>query len=61
MSDRNEPLDPRHQGEQPPHAAQEQPPTGREGAMEPAPDYGRHTYRGFGRLKGRTALITGGG
>jgi hypothetical protein len=28
--------------------------------MDPAPDYGAETYQGFGRLRGRVALITGG-
>ena len=28
--------------------------------MEPLPDHGEESYKGFGRLKGRKALITGG-
>lgn len=51
--------DPREQGKQPPQAKQEQPSTGVEGEMQPAPDYGLHSYRGFGRLDKRKALITG--
>jgi hypothetical protein len=27
--------------------------------MEPRPDHGEESYQGFGRLKGRRALITG--
>jgi NAD(P)-dependent dehydrogenase (short-subunit alcohol dehydrogenase family) len=33
---------------------------GREGEMDPRPDYGEDSYRGSGRLEGRKALITGG-
>lgn len=33
---------------------------GLESEMRPAPDYGEDTYRGSGRLEGRTAIITGG-
>jgi NAD(P)-dependent dehydrogenase (short-subunit alcohol dehydrogenase family) len=33
---------------------------GREGEMDPQPDYGEHSYRGSGRLEGRRALVTGG-
>jgi NAD(P)-dependent dehydrogenase (short-subunit alcohol dehydrogenase family) len=28
--------------------------------MQPKPDYGEDTYRGSGRLEGRSAIITGG-
>jgi NAD(P)-dependent dehydrogenase (short-subunit alcohol dehydrogenase family) len=38
--------------------AQEHPGTGAE--MTPEPDHGERTYRGSGRLAGRTAVITGG-
>ncbi len=33
---------------------------GIEGKMDPVPDTGEKSYRGYGRLKGRKALITGG-
>lgn len=33
---------------------------GHETAMNPKPDHGEQTYRGSGKLKGKTALITGG-
>ncbi len=33
---------------------------GLESQMEPRPDYGEQTYRGFGRLEGKAAIITGG-
>ena len=28
--------------------------------MEPTPDHGEATYKGYGRLTGRSAIITGG-
>src|SRR5215208_3856422 len=31
-----------------------------ESKMDPKPDYGLDSYRGFGRLEGKVALITGG-
>jgi NAD(P)-dependent dehydrogenase (short-subunit alcohol dehydrogenase family) len=33
---------------------------GLEGEMQPEPDYGYDTYRGLGRLEGKTAVVTGG-
>jgi NAD(P)-dependent dehydrogenase (short-subunit alcohol dehydrogenase family) len=33
---------------------------GHESEMAPKPDYGYETYRGFGRLEGKAAVITGG-
>jgi len=33
---------------------------GLEGEMQPEPDYGYQTYKGFGRLEGKKAIITGG-
>lgn len=50
--------DPKEAGPRPPFPGQEQPAPGHEGAMEPAPDFGEHSYRGLGRLKGRSALVT---
>jgi NAD(P)-dependent dehydrogenase (short-subunit alcohol dehydrogenase family) len=40
--------------------AQEQQPPGLESEMNPQPDYGADSYRGSGKLQGKTALITGG-
>ncbi|MEW2513723.1 SDR family oxidoreductase [Streptomyces sp. NPDC046870] len=40
--------------------AQQQQPPGTEAAMRPRPDHGEHSYRGSGRLAGKTAVITGG-
>ncbi|MFQ6573972.1 SDR family oxidoreductase [Pseudomonas sp. UM16] len=43
----------------PPFPAQSQPAPGLDAKMHPEPDHGEQTYRGFGRLAGRKALITG--
>ncbi|WP_288522569.1 SDR family oxidoreductase [uncultured Pseudomonas sp.] len=43
----------------PPFAAQGQPAPGLDAHMQPKPDHGETTYKGFGRLVGRRALITG--
>jgi NAD(P)-dependent dehydrogenase (short-subunit alcohol dehydrogenase family) len=51
--------DPRNAEREPPHPPQEQPATGREAEMDPQPDYGESSYRGFGRLTDRVALVTG--
>jgi NAD(P)-dependent dehydrogenase (short-subunit alcohol dehydrogenase family) len=51
--------DPRDAEAQPPLPEQEQDMPGRESDMDPAPDYGEATYRGFGRLEGRAAVVTG--
>lgn len=59
MSQNNRSRDPRHAEHRPPYPPQEQPPTGQESQMDPAPDYGVTSYRGHGRLKDRVALITG--
>ena len=55
--DRN--PNPRTANRQPPFPEQKQPLPGHEGQMQPEPDYGEQTYRGFGRLKDRVALVTG--
>jgi len=44
----------------PPFPRQPQEPPGLAGKMDPLPDHGEKSYRGFDRLKGRKALITGG-
>ena len=51
---------PLEQGPKPPVPEQEQQHPGLESEMDPRPDYGEESYRGFGRLQGRGALITGG-
>jgi NAD(P)-dependent dehydrogenase (short-subunit alcohol dehydrogenase family) len=45
---------------EPPFPEQEQEPVGLEREMEPKPDYGEDSYRGFGRLEGKVAIVTGG-
>jgi hypothetical protein len=40
--------------------AQQQPVPGTQAAMSPTPDCGEQSYRGFGRLTGKAAVITGG-
>lgn len=52
--------DPRDQYPQPPFPRQPQQKPGLTEKMDPRPDHGEETYQGFGRLKGRKALITGG-
>jgi len=52
-------ADPRA-GKHPPFPEQTQEAHGSQEAMQPQPDYGQETYRGYDRLRGRVALITGG-
>jgi NAD(P)-dependent dehydrogenase (short-subunit alcohol dehydrogenase family) len=54
--------DPTQQYPQPEYPEQDQRDQhpGLEGEMRPEPDYGYDTYQGLGRLKGQTAVITGG-
>jgi hypothetical protein len=56
----NDQRDPKDAGKKPPFkdSAQEHP--GSTAAMNEKPDHGEDSYRGHGRLKDRTALITGG-
>lgn len=53
-------CDPRDQYPRPPFGEQTQPEPGLAAKMNPEPDHGEESYVGFGRLKGRKALITGG-
>jgi NAD(P)-dependent dehydrogenase (short-subunit alcohol dehydrogenase family) len=53
-------ADPRRAGAQPPFPQESLDHPGLESAMTPPPDYGEATYRGFSRLHGKAALITGG-
>src|ERR671932_1733601 len=48
-----------HQPEYPEQDQRDQHP-GLEQEMRPEPDYGYETYRGYGRLEGKAAVITGG-
>jgi NAD(P)-dependent dehydrogenase (short-subunit alcohol dehydrogenase family) len=52
-------MDPKERGPKPPFPKQEQSYPGSEAAMDPRPDYGESTYRGFGRLRERVAVVTG--
>lgn len=51
--------DPLKQYPQPPYKGQEQAKPGLAAAMDPKPDHGEDSYKGFGRLEGRKALVTG--
>jgi hypothetical protein len=52
--------DPKEQGAKPPYPAKPQEPPGTERELTPDADHGETSYRGSGRLAGKTALITGG-
>ena len=52
--------DPRTQYPRPPFPRQPQDAPGLTTKMDPAPDHGEDSYRGFGRMEGVRALITGG-
>lgn len=54
------PADPKPSGPKPEFPQEKLPYPGKESQMSPAPDHGEESYQGLGRLKGRTALITGG-
>ena len=51
---------PREVGTMPPFPQESLDYPGLESDMTPRPDYGEDSYRGYGRLQGRAALITGG-
>ena len=51
--------DPREIYRRPPYSDEQQPPPGSEEKMSPQADHGESSYQGTGRLKGRTALVTG--
>lgn len=53
------PTDPREQGPKPPFKEPKQKPPGSSEAMQNQPDYGEASYKGYNRLQGRKALITG--
>ena len=52
--------DPRHAGPTPPQPEQQQEPPGHTAEMTPQPDHGEESYKGYGKLEGRAAIITGG-
>jgi NAD(P)-dependent dehydrogenase (short-subunit alcohol dehydrogenase family) len=51
---------PQSRGAHPPFPHQPQQPPGLESEMTPRPDYGESSYRGSGKLRGKSAIITGG-
>lgn len=53
-------VDPRERFPKPPFPQMEQEPPGNSNELDPSPDYGEQSYKGYGRLEGRAALITGG-
>ncbi len=52
-------TDPKKQGPKPPFEEPKQAPPGHTDEMRNKPDHGEESYKGFNRLKGRKALITG--
>ena len=60
--DQHTQQDPTQQYPQPEYPEQDQRDQhpGLEAEMQPEPDYGYETYRGMGRLEGKSAIITGG-
>jgi NAD(P)-dependent dehydrogenase (short-subunit alcohol dehydrogenase family) len=55
-----QPVDPRQQGPAPEYPQKPMAQPGSDAAMTPKADHGEQSYRGFGRLDGRVALVTGG-
>jgi NAD(P)-dependent dehydrogenase (short-subunit alcohol dehydrogenase family) len=53
-------VDPREAGPRPEFPQGEQQQSGSEQQMDPKPDFGAESYKGFGRLEGKVALVTGG-
>jgi NAD(P)-dependent dehydrogenase (short-subunit alcohol dehydrogenase family) len=60
ISNQYEMRDPRDAYPKPPFPKQPQDKPGFTEEMQPRPDHGEESYKGFGRLKERKALITGG-
>src|ERR687891_694323 len=54
------PADPKKEGPKPEYPQPPIAPPGLDRQMRPQADHGEESYRGLGRLEGRTALITGG-
>src|SRR6266542_1448755 len=53
-------VDPKSEHPKPPYDQRKIEYPGSEAEMTPKSDHGEHTYRGYGRLKDKVALITGG-
>ena len=60
VNNQYEMRDPRDQYPRPPFEKQPQEAPGLTAEMTPKPDHSEKSYQGFGRLKGRKALITQG-
>ena len=52
--------DPKNEGKKPPFRDGTQQAPGHESKMKDKPDFGENSYKGYGRLAGRVALVTGG-
>jgi hypothetical protein len=48
--------DPRHAGPTPPQPEQQQEPPGHTAEITPQPNHGKESYKGCGKLEGRTAI-----
>jgi NAD(P)-dependent dehydrogenase (short-subunit alcohol dehydrogenase family) len=59
MSQPSSQRDPKDQGKKPPFRERTQDAPGHESAMKTKPDFGEDSYKGYGRLAGRVALVTG--
>jgi len=53
-------IHPRHEHPEPPFKKQSLESPGLDSELDPKPDFGEHSYKGYDRLKGVVALITGG-
>jgi len=60
MSQPTSERDPKANGKQPPFKEKPQDGVATETAMQTKPDHGEESYKGYGRLAGRVALVTGG-
>jgi NAD(P)-dependent dehydrogenase (short-subunit alcohol dehydrogenase family) len=59
MSQPTRQRDPKDNGKKPPFRERTQDAPGRESSMQTKPDFGEDSYKGYGRLAGRVALVTG--
>lgn len=59
MSQPTSERDPKTNGKKPPFKESPQSSPGRESEMRTKPDHGEESYKGYGRLAGRVALVTG--
>jgi NAD(P)-dependent dehydrogenase (short-subunit alcohol dehydrogenase family) len=59
MIEENKTQNPKDKGPKPPFPQTPQQMPGNEATMVPQPDYGRDSYKGYNKLAGKTAIITG--